>query len=186
MNDEQILALYFARDDRAVMETDRKYGRFCFSLAQEILHNQQDSEETVSDTYLRVWNVIPPQKPVVFKMFLAKITRNLAFTRWRRFSAEKRGGGQMDLVLEELAECISAPGAVDDNWNRKELEQAIRNFLKTLPSREQDVFVRRYFFVESTDAIAKRYAMKPNTVLRTLSRNRKKLKEYLIREGFAL
>lgn len=92
----------------------------------------------------------------------------------------------MNLVLEELAECISAPGSVDDNWNRKELEQAIRNFLKTLPSRDQDVFVRRYFFVESTDAIAARYAMKPNTVLRTLSRNRKKLKEYLIREGFAL
>ena len=91
MNDEQILDLYFARDEQALLETDRKYGGYCFTLANSILHNDQDAEETVSDTYLKAWNAIPPKRPGIFKMFLAKITRNLAFTRWRAYSAEKRG-----------------------------------------------------------------------------------------------
>lgn len=186
MNDEQILALYAARDDQAVVETDRKYGRYCFCLAQDILHDPQDSEEIVSDTYLHTWNAIPPQKPDIFRVFLAKVTRNLAFTRWRSYRAQKRGGGQMELVLEELGECVSSPDAVDDNWNRRELEHAIRKFLKQLSSRDQNLFVRRYFFVESTDAIAMRYGMKPGTVLRALSRSREKLRNYLIQEGFAL
>ena len=112
MNDEQILDLYFSRDEQAVAETDRKYGGYCFTLANSILHSDQDAEETVSDTYLRAWNTIPPKRPGIFKMFLAKITRNLAFSRWRSMNAEKRGGGEMTLVLEELDDCIAAPGCV--------------------------------------------------------------------------
>lgn len=184
MNDETILALYFARDEQALKETDQKYGRYCFSIAQGILHNEQDSEETVSDTYLKVWNTIPPQKPLIFKMFLAKITRNLAFSRWRSSSAKKRGGGEMELVLEELDECISSSGSIDDSWNGKELAITIRDFVKTLPVRDQNVFVRRYFFVEDTEKIAKKYDMKPDTVLHSLSRSRRKLKQYLIEEGY--
>lgn len=186
MEDEQILDLYFARDERAVAETDRKYGGYCFSLANTILHDDQDAEETVSDTYLKVWNVIPPKRPGVFKMFLAKITRNLAFSRWRSYTAEKRGGGEMALVLEELEECIAAPGGVEDRVNARELARAIRTFLDTLPAREQDIFLRRYFFVEESGVIAERYGMKPATVLRTLSRIRMKLKKHLTQEGYAV
>lgn len=186
MEDEQILDLYFARDEQAVAETDRKYGGYCFSLANTILHDDQDAEETVSDTYLKAWNVIPPKRPGVFKMFLAKITRNLAFSRWRSYTAEKRGGGEMALVLEELEDCVAAPGGVEDRVNARELARAIRTFLNTLPAREQDIFLRRYFFVEESDVIAKRYGMKPATVLRTLSRIRMKLKKHLTQEGYAI
>lgn len=186
MNDEQILDLYFARDEQALVETDRKYGGYCFTLANSILHNDQDAEETVSDTYLKAWNAIPPKRPGIFKMFLAKITRNLAFSRWRAYSAEKRGGGEMELVLEELEGCLAAPGGVEDAMNAKELARTIRAFLDTLPEREQDIFLRRYFFVEESETIARRYGMKPATVLRTLSRTRMKLKRYLLKEGYAV
>lgn len=186
MDDEQILELYFARDEQAVVETDKKYGGYCFTLANSILHSVQDAEETVSDTYLKTWNAIPPKKPAILKMFLAKITRNLAFSRWRSFSAQKRGGGEMELVLEELSGCVCAPGAVEDGMNARELAKAIREFLNTLPAREQDIFLRRYFFVEESDAIASRYGMKKATVQRTLSRTRDKLKKHLIKEGYAV
>lgn len=186
MEDEKIIELYFARNEKAVTETDRKYGGYCFTLANSILNNREDAEETVSDTYLKTWNAIPPQKPSMLKMFLAKITRNLSFSRWRKLSAEKRGGGAMELVLEELDTCIPAPGKVEDNLMGKELAKTIRCYLNTLSQREQDIFLRRYFFVEETETIARRYGMKPATVLRTLSRTREKLKHYLTREGYAL
>ena len=186
MNDEQILDLYFARDEQALVETDRKYGGYCFTMANSILHNDQDAEETVSDTYLKAWNAIPPKRPGIFKMFLAKITRNLAFSRWRAYSAEKRGGGEMELVLEELADCLAAPGSVEDTMDAKELARAIRAFLDTHPEREQNIFLRRYFFVEESETIARQYGMKPATVLRTLSRTRMKLKRYLLKEGYAV
>ena len=109
MEDERILELYFSRDEQAVVETDRKYGPYCFSLAHAILENEQDAEETVNDTYLHTWHAIPPRRPSVLRMFLAKITRNLAFTRWRRNTAQKRGGGEMALVLEELEGCLASP-----------------------------------------------------------------------------
>ena len=169
-----------------MVETDRKYGGYCFSLANSILNDRQDAEETVSDTYLKVWDTIPPKRPNVLKLFLAKITRNLAFSRWRKYTAEKRGGGEMELVLEELAGCLAAPGSVEDRMNGQELAKTIRTFLDTLPVREQDIFLRRYFFVEESETIARRHGMKPATVLRTLSRTRQKLKHYLTQEGYAV
>lgn len=186
MDDERIIELYFARDEQAVAETDKKYGAYCFTLASSILGNREDAEETVSDTYLNTWQAIPPKKPKVLKMFLAKITRNLAFTRWRNLTAEKRGGGALELVLEELSGCIASPERVEDRLSAKELAKTIRCFLNTLPQREQDIFLRRYFFVEESETIARRYGMKRATVLRTLSRTREKLKNYLTREGYAV
>lgn len=186
MEDEEILDLYFARDEQAVVQTDKKYGGYCFALANGILNSRQDAEETVSDTYWKAWTAIPPKRPSVLKLFLAKITRNLAFTRWRSLSAEKRGAGEMELVLTELEGCIPAPGGVEDSMNAKELVLAIRKFLDTISPRDQDIFLRRYFFVEESSVIASRYGMKPATVLRTLSRTREKLKTYLIQEGYAV
>lgn len=186
MEDEDILDLYFARDEQAVVETDKKYGPYCFTLSNSILNNNQDAEEVVSDTYLKAWHAIPPKRPNIFRLFLAKITRNLAFTRWRNYTAEKRGGGEMTLVLEELEGCLSAAGSAEDSLNAKELVKTIRSFLDTLPVREQDIFLRRYFYVEESEQIAKRYGMKPATVQRTLSRTRAKLKTYLTKEGYAV
>lgn len=186
MNDQRILELYFARDEQAVTETDRKYGPYCYEIANAILENAQDSEETVSDTYLQAWNTIPPKHPGVLKMYLAKITRNLSFSRWRKDHAQKRGGGTMELVLEELEGCIPSPNRVEDTLEGKELAQTIRSFLDGLPRREQDIFLRRYFFLEESRTIAGRYGMKPATVLRTLSRTREKLRTYLTKEGYGL
>lgn len=186
MEDTKILDLYFARNEQAIAETAQKYGGYCFTLANSILSNVQDAEEAVSDTYLKTWNAIPPHRLAVFRLFLAKITRNVSFTRWRSLTADKRGGGELALVLEELSTCIAAPGSVEDHLNGKELAKAIRSFLDTIPPREQDIFLRRYFFVEESETIARRYGMKPATVLRTLSRTRTKLKQYLTQEGYAV
>lgn len=186
MNDEAILELYFARNEQAVAETDRKYGPYCFSVANAIVKSEPDAEETVSDTWLRAWETMPPKRPQVLKMYLAKITRNLAFSRWRAFTAEKRGGGELALALEELAECIPSPENPETHLAAKELAKAIRSFLDTLPSREQNIFLRRYFFLEESETIAERYGMKGATVLRTLSRTRGKLRTYLKKEGFDL
>lgn len=184
MEDTAILDLYFARNELAIVETDRKYGKYCFSVANAVLNSHEDAEETVSDTLLHAWNAIPPQRPGVLRLFLAKITRNLAFSRWRALSAAKRGGGETELVLEELAGCIPGPEQVEDHLNAKELSGAIRKFLDTLPGREQDIFLRRYFFLEESAAIAARYGMKKANVLRILSRTRSKLKIYLTQEGY--
>ena len=186
MEDEKIIELYFSRNEQAVAETDKKYGAYCFTLASSILNNREDAEETVSDTYLKTWHAIPPKKPDVLKMFLAKITRNLAFSRWRSLTADKRGGGELTLVLEELSACLASPERVEDRLNARELAKTIRCFLNTLSQREQDIFLRRYFFVEESDAIAERYGMKRATVLRTLSRTREKLKTYLTEEGYCV
>lgn len=186
MEDSNIIDLYFARDERALTETSQKYGRYCFSLANAILSSPEDSEEVVSDTYLKTWEAIPPKRPTVFKLFLAKITRNLAFSRWRSQTAQKRGGTEMDSVLDELTDCIPSKENMEEQLDMKELTAAIRKFLDTQKIREQDIFLRRYFFVEETEAIANRYGMRPDAVRRSLSRTRTKLREYLTQEGYAV
>ena len=186
MDDERILDLYFARDELAITETERKYGSYCYSVANRILNSREDSEETVSDTLLKTWNAIPPHRPDYLKLFLAKIARNLAFSRWRALSAAKRGGGEMELALEELAECIPGTEQVDDRLNARELARSIRSFLDTLPKRHQDIFMQRYFFVVDADHIAVRFGMKPAHVNVILSRTRQKLKNHLKREGYEL
>ena len=136
----------------------------------------------MSDTYLRAWNTIPPKRPGIFKMFLAKITRNLAFSRWRSMNAEKRGGGEMTLVLEELDDCIAAPGCVGDGMDAKELAKAIRAFLNTLPAREQDIFLRRYFYAEPVQRIAFELGFTQGKVKTLLFRARGQLKALLEKE----
>ena len=186
MEDKTILDLYFARDELAITETDRKYGGYCYSVANRILCSPEDSEETVSDTYWQTWNSIPPHRPNFLKLFLAKVTRNLAFTRWRKQSAAKRGGGETELVLEELAGCIPGAEQIDDQLNVKELAGTIRTFLDTLPERDKAIFLQRYFFVEDTDTIAVQYGLKRTNVNMILSRTKRKLKTYLTQEGYIL
>lgn len=186
MEDKAILDLYFARDELAITETDRKYGSYCYSIANRILSSPEDAEETVSDTYWQAWNCIPPQRPNFLKLFLAKITRNLALNRLQKQSAAKRGGREVALVLEELAGCIPGTEQIDDQLNARELGRTIRLFLDTLPERDQDIFLQRYFFFDEPEIIAGRFGLKRTNVNLILSRTKRKLKTYLTQEGYYL
>lgn len=186
MEDREIVDLFFARDEQAIVQARRKYGEYCYSIASRILNNHEDSEETINDMLLHAWNSIPPQSPQILKLFLAKITRNLAFSRWRKSAAMKRGGGEITLVLEELEGCVSSAECVDDQLNAKELAGVISKFLETLPKRDHDIFLQRYFYMDDANTIAARYGMKRSNVNLILSRTRKRLKTYLMKEGYYL
>ena len=184
MEDSRIVELYWQKNENAIKETNNKYGAYCFAIADNILHNKEDSEECVNDTWLNAWNAMPPQKPTKLQMFLAKITRNLSFNRFNARSANKRGGGEIVLILDELAECIASESDVVNEYEARELGQCIRRFVRSLPEREGNVFVRRYFFTEPVAEVAKRCNLTDNNVMVILSRTRKKLKTHLIKEGF--
>ena len=155
MSDEQIIELYQQRKETAINETSNSYGSYCFSIANRILHDAEDSWECVNDTWLRVWGSIPPQQPKCFRAFLAKITRNLAFDRFKREHAYKRGSGEIQLALDELDECIPAKSDVEGEVLSQELKRSIDSFLREIPEKRRNVFLRRYFYIESTSVIAK-------------------------------
>ena len=184
MEDRQIIELYWQKNPDAISETAGKYGAYCFTIADHILRSAEDAEECVNDTWLHAWNVIPPQRPSRLRIFLAKITRNLAFDRFRERTAEKRGGGEITLVLDELAECLAGGTSVEGAYEEKELGECIRQFVRELPERDGNVFVRRYFFTEPVTMIAGRYGLTENNVMVILSRTRKKLKARLLKEGY--
>ncbi len=184
MEDHQIVELYWQKNADAISETSSKYGGYCFAIADHILNNTEDSEECVNDTWLHAWNAMPPQKPNVLRMFLAKITRNLSVNRFKARSAEKRGGGEILLVLDELADCLAGETDVEREYEGRELEQCIRRFVRGLPERDGNVFVRRYFFTEPVAAVAERYGLTENNVMVILSRTRKKLRLKLAKEGY--
>lgn len=185
MEDRQIIQLYWQRDQRAIQETNQKYGAYCFTVAQNVLGSGQDAEECVNDAFLSAWNAIPPQRPDHLRMFLAKLTRRLAFNRWRDARAEKRGGGETALVLEELAECLpSGSDGPQEAAEARELADCVRRFLRDLPERERNVFLRRCFFTEPVSEIARRYGLTENHVSVLLSRTRGRLRDYLAKEGY--
>ena len=184
MEDCQIIELYWQKNTDAISETASKYGAYCFNIADNILHNTEDSEECVNDTWLHTWNAMPPQQPNSLRIFLARITRNLSFDRFSARNARKRGGGEIILVLDELAECLSSGTDVETEYENKELEQCIRRFVQTLPERDGNVFVRRYFFTDPVASIAGRYSLTENNVMVILNRTRKKLKRELMKEGY--
>lgn len=184
MEDTLIVELYWQKNADAISETANKYGAYCFTIADNILHNAEDSEECVNDTWLHAWNAIPPQKPNVLRMFLAKITRNLSFNRFNAKNAEKRGDGEIAFVLDELSECLAGDVDVEAAYEATELEQCIRHFVRALPERDRNVFVRRYFFTEPASKIAERYGLTTNNITVILSRTRKKLKHELTKEGY--
>lgn len=183
MEDAQIIELYWQRNADAIAETAEKYGAYCFQIAENILHDTGDCEECVNDTWMRAWNSIPPQRPKILRLFLAKITRRLAFDRLNVRNAQKRGGGELPLILDELEECLGGADA-QAQVEAKELGECIRRFVRSLPEREGNVLARRYFFAEPVADIAKRYGLSENNVTVILSRTRKKLRAYLIKEGY--
>lgn len=186
MDDASIIDLYFNRDEQAIRETDLAYGSYCKTVAHNILQNSEDVEEAVADTWLKAWNSIPPNRPMHLKLYLAKITRNIALNTYREQSAQKRGGGQVVLALEELEECVPHSDSVESTVDRTLIRDAIQAFLQQISKKDRMIFVRRYFYLENTPAIAQRYGLKESNILLILCRTRKKLKNYLIKEGYDL
>ena len=186
LEDSKIIDLYWARKEQALAETDAKYGNYCRTIARNILRNFEDTEECVSDTWLHAWNSMPPQRPGILSAFLGRITRNLSFDRCKYRQADKRGGGALPLALDELGECIPSAQRVEYALEQKELAAVIDRFLRTLPEKDCNLFLRRYWYVDSISVIADRYGMKENTVKSILFRTREKLRKFLGEEGIAV
>ena len=183
MDDEEILTLYRQRLPAALEETAKKYGRLCFSVADRILQNPEDSDECVNDTWLRAWNAIPPEQPRVFSAWLSRVTRNLAISRLRKVSAARRGGEEVPLVLDELSECI--PGGTDPQrlLEQRELSAAVNRFLGSLKREERDAFVARYFYAASHAELSAATGWSVGKTKTVLRRTRLKLQTYLKEEG---
>ena len=186
MDDNGIIQLYWDRNDQAISATSEKYGHYCKAIAKNILNNEEDAEECVNDTYLSAWNSMPMHWPEQLATFLGKITRNLSFNKYKHDHAEKRGGSEMTLVLDELADCVSDADDVDCIIDRQELVDAINSFMESLPTEKRNLFVRRYWYADSVSDIAHAYGMLPGTASKALERMRKQLKMYLTKRGFDL
>lgn len=186
MDDKQIIALYFDRDENAITETAQKYGSYCYSIAYGILCCRQDAEETVNDTYMGAWRAIPPHQPEKLSAFLGKITRRLALMKWKTVHALKRGAGEMDVALEELGECISNGMTPEQEVEHKELTRRLNSFINKLPEIDQRIFVCRYWYIMPVKEIAKRFGFSESKVKSMLSRTRKKLVVFFQKEGITL
>ena len=186
MEDSEIVALYWARDPRSIRESEEKYGSYCAAIARNILGSPEDAEECVSDTWLRAWNAMPPQKPALLSSFFGRITRNLAFDRWRSRSAEKRGGGETAAVLEELGDLVSGGDDPQKRLEDGELMRDLNAFLRSLPQEKRRLFLRRYWYGDPVSALAERFGMRENRISVSLHRIRKQLRDYLIERGHTL
>ena len=185
MEDKQIVDLYWERSETAIVETERKYGRYCHYIAYQILHNDEDAKEVVNDTYLKTWNTVPPQRPDPLKPYVGMISRQLALDAYKAQHAQKRGG-QVPLVLDELSECISDHESGADIGESVALSDALSRFIWALPRRTRNIFVRRYFYMSSVAEIAKDFSMRESNATMNLLRTRKKLEQFLKKEGFDL
>ena len=184
MDDQKIIDLYWSRSETAITETDQKYGKYCYSIAYNILTNNEDAEESVSDTYMTAWNVIPPRRPSVLCTFLGKITRHISIDRWRKRSASKRGGGEVTLALDELNDCVAGMQNVEMEFERKEILKAYVSFLNALPATERRIFLCRYWYVESIETIADKFSFSQSKVKTMLHRTRAKLRKHFAEEGY--
>lgn len=186
MDDGQIIDLYWARSETAISETANKYSKYCHTIAFNILHNNEDAEECVSDTYMRAWGVMPPKRPNRLSTFLGKITRNLSLNKYDKYTAEKRGFGQVPLALDELQDCITAAGSVEQAIEDAALVEIFNRFLATLPTDTRKVFMRRYWYLSPIKEIAEDYGFSESKVKMTLLRARNELKQILEKEGIKL
>ena len=183
MEDVQIIELYWQRSQQAIEESQYKYGAYCRAIARGILDLEEDAEECVNDTWLRAWNAMPPQRPGILSAFFAKLTRNLSLDRWRRQRAAKRGGGQTELALQELEECVPDRRRPDEALEAAETARLISAFLRRQGELDRKLFVRRYFHLEPLSELAVRFGLTQGQVKSRLHRVRQRLKRELEREG---
>ncbi|MDO5401286.1 MAG: RNA polymerase sigma factor [Eubacteriales bacterium] len=182
MDDNGIIDLFWKRSEQAIAETAGKYGGYCYRIAYQVLSNREDAEESVNDTYLAAWNSLPPHRPSVLTAFLGKLARRISIDRWRGREACKRGGGEIVVALEELGECVAGGRDVEGEFLRKETVRAFNAFLDTLPDTERDVFLLRYFSLDSVRDIAGRFGFTESKVTSMLHRTRSKLRSHLKKE----
>lgn len=186
MNDNEIVALYWARAENAIAETARKYGSYCRYIAFHILDSHEDSEECVNDTYLRAWNCIPPHRPAALKTFLGKITRNLALDRYAQQTAQKRGGGQNARIFDEMRTCLPSPESPEEHIEALALTALLNRFLSSLTPEKRKIFLRRYWYFSSVKEIAAEYHISESKVKMSLLRTRNELKNLLTKEGISV
>ena len=186
LDDEAIIGLLLARDERGLEALNEKYRAACTSLARDVTGSAMDAEECVNDTWLRVWNTIPPERPQSLKHYVLRITRNLSLDKWREGRADKRGGGECAAVLDELTECLPSRSGVEEEYDAAELRDAIDRFVRALPEKRRYIFIRRYYYAEPIAAIAARSGMTKGSVMTALCRIRKKLRAFLEKEGYSI
>lgn len=184
MDDREIIDLFLARSEQAIAETRKKYGGYCRTIAFRILRDDQDSDECLNDTWLAAWNAIPPKRPAVLSTFLGRLTRNLALNRRKLDRAKKRGGGEVAAALEELQECVAAPGGIEADVDALVLSETLSRFIGTLSQERARFFVQRYWYLCSVQEIAHDCGVSVGKVKTTLHRTRNDLREFLRKEGF--
>ena len=184
MEDSQIIDLYWQRSERAIAESEKRYGRYCRAVAFNFCASHEDAEECVSDTWFRAWNLMPDKRPSRLSVFLGTIIRSIALDRIKAETRQKRGGGESDLALDELTECL--PGGEDPARvvEDRELEAALGRFVAGLPEEEKRAFVLRYWHLLPLEEIARRLRISPGKTKSMLFRTRKKLRSYLQKEGY--
>ena len=185
MEDNEIIELYWNRNERAILETDKKYRKYCNSIAHNILQNNEDEIECINDTYYKTWNSIPTARPNIFKLFLGKITRQLAINKYEKARAKKRYSG-LELVLDELEECIPSNQNIEKEIEFEELTQFINDFLDSISDKNRKIFIDRYWYMYSIKEISKNNNIKDNNTKVILHRTRKDLKEYLEKRGVSI
>lgn len=184
MEDQQIVDLYWQRDQLAIEHTQKKYGRYLAKVAYQILYDLEDCAESVNDTYMAAWNAMPPHRPVSLCAFLSKLTRRISIDRLRKKQSAKRGGGEYETSLEELGQCLPGGHDPEETVNRRELVKTIEAFLLTLPEKTRNVFIGRYFYMDSVKEVARYCGLTESNAKVTLHRTRAALSEYLKEEGY--
>lgn len=185
LDDSKIIDLFFERSEQAIIELSQKYGHICSKVASNILNNELDVEECVNEAYLAAWNTIPPQNPKPLLTYICRIVRNLSIKKYHSNTALKRNT-YYDVVLNEIEGCIPSATTVEDEYSTKELAHSIDRFLDTLDKENRIIFVRRYWYSDSISDIAEKLQISNHNVSVKLSRTRKKLKRYLMKEGIAI
>jgi len=186
LTDFELIDLYCSRSENAIAETANLYGAYCTAISMNILHNKEDTEECVNDTYLSVWNSIPPQRPGSFSSFIGRIARNLSLNRYKMRKTQKRTGEESALLFSELEGVIPAAQNVENQVDVKELADLIDRFLDLIAEDDMIFFVRRYWYGDSIAKIAGRFSVGQSRVKTNLHRTRSKLKKYLEREGITI
>lgn len=186
MNDEQIIELYFRRDELAIAESEKSFGAYCRAIVRNVLHSPEDEDECLSDTWEAAWNAIPPARPEVLSAYLGAIARNIALKRLRTLSAAKRGGLASSVVLDELDTLIPDGHSIDERLEARELAEIIDAFLASLPVNERRVFLRRYWYFDSVTDISLRFGYGKSKVKMMLKRTRDKLREHLQKEDISI
>lgn len=184
MDDNQIIELFFKRNEKALSALSEKHGKLFQKIARNILRNDADAEECINDAYLAVWNAIPPQRPASLIAFVSKIVRNISTTRYHHLSAEKRNGFY-DVALDELMDCIPAGETADDD-DTETLSAALNDFLATLSEEDSALFVKRYFYAQSVGEISDEWQMTAHYISVRLFRIREKLRKFLEKRGITI